>query len=127
MLPQLPNLPPAQRKLLRLFSSLQGAERESLLAFAEFLANREEGAGEEQAELAEPKAIQRPADESVVAAVKRLSESYFMLDRSLLLDETSSLMTAHMVNGRAAVEVIDELERLFQQKYQDYIQAKTPD
>jgi hypothetical protein len=61
-----------------------------------------------------------------VAAIKRLSDTYFMLDRSLLLDETSSLMTAHLMSGRSAVEVVDELEQLFQQKYQEYLGLKNP-
>jgi hypothetical protein len=126
VLPQLPNLSPAQRRLLKLFASLEEADQESLLAFAEFLATRTEDEGEEQAELVEPRLIPRPAEESVVAAIKRLSDTYFMLDRSLLLDETSSLMTAHLMSGRSAVEVVDELEQLFQQKYQEYLGLKNP-
>ncbi len=123
MLPQLPTLPRAQRRLLKLFASLPESERESLLAFAEFLMTRTTDAVCEPGELVEPKPIPRPVDESVVGAIKRLSESYFMLDRSLLLDDTSSLMTAHMVNGRTAVEVIDDLEQLFQQKHQEYLEG----
>ncbi len=127
MLPHLPNLPSAQRRLLKFFSALKEPERKNLLAFAEFLATRSVDEEEEQAEPAEPRLIPRPEAESVVAAIKRLSDTYYMLDRSLLLDDTSSLMTAHLVNGRVTVEVVDELERLFQQKYQEYLAQKAPD
>ncbi len=120
MLPQLPTISADQRKLLKVYAALGKQDRASLLAFAEFLAAR--GSDSEQAasdpEPAEPKAIPRPDDESVVAAIKRLSESYSMLDRALLLDETSELMTAHLVRGVAAVEVIDRLEELFDRHYQ---------
>jgi hypothetical protein len=126
VLPQLPNLSPAQRRLLKLFSSLEEPEQKSLLDFAEFLETRAGDKVEEQAELAEPRLIPRPEEESVVAAIKRLSDTYFMLDRSLLLDDTSSLMTAHLMSGRSAVEVVDELESLFQQKYQEYLGLKNP-
>ncbi|MET0116969.1 MAG: Crp/Fnr family transcriptional regulator [Sedimenticola sp.] len=111
------NLPADQRKLLKLFSALDEQARESLVAFAEFLAQREQ-AVEETARTVEPLAIPRPEEESVIAAIKRLSETYPMLDRSTLFHETSSLMTSHVMQGREATEVIDELELLFQGKYQ---------
>ncbi len=113
-----------QRRLLELYANLGEQDRQTLFAFAEFLTGRADEAApaEEQAtEPAEPKLIPRPEQESVVGAIRRLSESYHMLDRSLLLNETSSLMTAHVVRGRAAVEVIDELEELFQQHYRNYL------
>lgn len=113
-----------QRRLLDLYATLGEQDRQTLLAFAEFLAGRcdESVPAEEQAmEPAEPKLIPRPEEESVVAAIRRLSESYHMLDRSLLLNETSSLMTAHVVRGRAAVEVIDDLEDLFAKHYRVYL------
>lgn len=65
--------------------------------------------------------IPRPEEESVVAAIKRLSESYHMLERSALLTETSSLMTAHVMHGRTADEVIDDLEALFQRHYEELV------
>ena len=40
-----------------------------------------------------------------------------MVDRATLLNETSSLMSQHLMQGRAAVEVIDELETLFEKRY----------
>jgi superfamily I DNA/RNA helicase len=121
---QLPNLPAEQRRLLKLFARLGEQDRESLLAFAEFLAERGEEKGSEHSKPtfdAKPKSIPRPREESVVAAIKRLSETYHMLDRSLLLNDTSSLMTAHIIKGREAPDVIDELEELFARHYQELL------
>jgi hypothetical protein len=122
--PRIPTLTAEQRRLLDLYATLGERDRQTLLAFAEFLAGRGDEAvpAEEPAtEPAEPKLIPRPEEESVVAAIRRLSESYHMLDRALLLNETSSLMTAHVVRGRAAVEVIDDLEDLFAKHYRIYL------
>jgi hypothetical protein len=123
--PQPPNLPAEQRRLLKLFAQLGEQDRESLLAFAEFLAGRSKEREEPETDTpAEPKPIPRPETESVVAAIKRLSETYHMLDRSLLLTDTSSLMTAHLMKGREAPEVIDELEELFARHYQAHLASK---
>lgn len=120
MLPP-PQLGPEQRRLLKLFGSLSEQDRLSLLAFAEFLAGRSE-AGENSPEAspepAQPRPIARPQNETVVAAIRRLSESYFMLDRQLLFHETAGLMSAHVLQGRPAAEVIDDLEQLFADQYQ---------
>jgi hypothetical protein len=43
-----------------------------------------------------------------------------MLDRGPMLHETSALMSAHVLQGRDAAEVIDALEALFGRHYQDY-------
>jgi hypothetical protein len=98
------------KRLLELYARLPEAERQSLLDFAEFLASRCEPA--EPVSL-EPKEIPRPQDESVVAAMKRLRETYHMLDHSKLLHEASGLMAQHLMQGRPAPEVIDELEQMF--------------
>ncbi len=111
-------LPPEQRRLLGLFGRLGESERGTLIAFAEFLAARRQDAqGTQPARAVAPKPIPRPGGESVVAAIKRLSETYFMLDRAVLLTDTSSLMAAHLMQGRPAAEVIDELEELFEAHY----------
>lgn len=103
------------QRLQRLFEQLPEEARRSLLDFAEFLAER--GANE-PLPTPEPEEIVRPADESVVAAMRRLSRSYHMLDKSKMLNETSTLMAQHVLQGRAAVEVIDELEQVFERHYQ---------
>jgi hypothetical protein len=62
----------------------------------------------------------RPAEESVVAAIKRLRRTYPMLDGGSLLNETSALMAAHVLQGRPAAEVIDALEALFSARFDAY-------
>lgn len=115
------NLPSDQRKLLRLYSRLNEQARDNLVAFAEFLASRESGDSQVEAmRSAEPKPIPRPESETVIGAIRRLSDSYYMVDKSLLLTETSSLMTAHLMHGREAAEVIDELEALFADRFQKH-------
>ncbi len=120
------------RELLRLFHGLQAADRRSLMDYLQFLQQRAEAAdpapagASEAAPVATPLEIPRPENESVVAAIKRLSKAYFMLDRSSLLNEASLLMSAHLLQGRPAPEVIDELERLFAQRYRAHLEAVSP-
>ena len=108
----------SEKKLLACFTRLPAAEQETLLAFAEFLAGR---VTVDQS-FTEPVTISRPDKESVIAAVKRLSATYPMLDKSKVLHETSHLMTQHLMQGRAAVEVIDELEIVFRRHYERMMQ-----
>ena len=46
-----------------------------------------------------------------------------MLDSTEMLTETSALMGAHVLQGRAAEVVIDELEALFTARYQTLVAA----
>jgi hypothetical protein len=107
-----------EKRLLALYNGLPEAERKSLLDFAEFLAGR-------AAPLAptvpqQPLQIPRPAEETVVAAMKRLRETYPMIEHSKMLHEASGLMAEHMMQGRPAVEVIDELETMFLRYYKKH-------
>ncbi len=126
MLPTNINLPADQRGLLKLYRALNKQDRAKLLAFAEFL---RQCAGEPSSKEGQPSApprprlTLRPSQESVVAAIKRLSNSYFMLNRDNLLTDSSSLMTAHIMRGRPAHDVIDELEELFASQYQDHLSS----
>lgn len=115
-------MPNLDEHLLTLFRSLPAAEQAQLLAFAEFLYSRAGGqprmpAAPEPVVIPEPESIPRPEQESVVKAVKRLAQTYPMLDKSKMLNETSALVTQHIIQGRDAVEVIDELEIVFQRYY----------
>jgi hypothetical protein len=114
-----------ERKLLRFYKSLADSDQQTLLAFAEFLSSRTSedkmGAGsgvDVQKPLPEPELLPRPEEESVVKAIKRLSASYPMIEKSLLFDKTSSLMTEHILQGRPAKEVIDDIEAMFAETYQ---------
>jgi hypothetical protein len=112
---------PEERELLRLYRELGGQDQASLRAFAAFLQQRsqEKLAGVE-AQRHEPRPIPRPQAETVVGAIKRLSESFYMLDRTQMLHETSGLMSEHLLRGRDAMEVIDELENMFQRHFNNY-------
>lgn len=108
---------PAEKKLLKFYSRLTPEQRITLLQFAEFLS--EKGAKDNSAkeEIPRPDLKERPEEETVVAAIKRLTASYPMLDRDILFNETSSLMTRHVMQGEDANLIIDELELLFQKYY----------
>ena len=113
-----------EQRLSEILQRLPAAQAEALLEFAEFLfsrqgvAGREEGETVRAVEIPNPIDIPRPAEESVVRAVKRLRATYPMLDARKLLNQTSELMTQHLVQGREAVEVIEELEILFRSHYE---------
>ncbi len=115
-----------ERRLIKFYRSLAPADQETLLAFGEFLASRGAAHVPEASEPLEPASIPRPREESVVGAIKRLSRKYYMLDRGAMLNDTSSLMGAHVLQGRPAAEVIDELEDLFARRYAEYREEKTP-
>lgn len=92
------------------------AGQDSLIEYAEFLADRYP-----VEELpSTPLDIARPDKESVVAAIKRLSTTYAMLDKQALLHETSTFMMQHVMQGRDAVEVIDDMEVYFKQQYEQF-------
>lgn len=106
---------PLEKQLLAIVRELSEADAGNVLAFAEFLQTR--GASV-PAEIPPPESIARPPQESVVKAVKRLAATYPMVDRGKMLNETSVLMSQHVMQGRDAVEVIDELEILFRRHYE---------
>jgi hypothetical protein len=109
-----------EKKLLKYFSQLTDAQQRTLLQFAEFLATKSDDdySGLEKKEIPPPVLKERPAEESVVGAIKRLTASYPMLEKDKLFNETSILMTKHVMQGHAADLVIDELELLFQRHYE---------
>lgn len=113
----------SEQQLVGLFLKLSALDQVTLLTFAEFLSQR---AGPNVVatpvpkveELLEPVDIARPKDERVVAAIKRLSQTYPMLNKNKMLGETSTLVTAHIMQGREAEEVVDELESIFRREYE---------
>lgn len=105
-----------ERTLLKHFRALGQEQRQSLLDYAAFLASR---AQPDPAPIpTDPLDIERPAEESVVAALKRLRKTYPMLNPDALLNESAGFMMKHMVHGQPAKEVIDELEVLFRERYE---------
>jgi hypothetical protein len=112
-----------QRRLTVLFEALSDAGREMLLEYAEFLAGRHAL----PMSLLEPLDILRPETETVVAAIKRLVETFPMLERSALFHETSGLMAQHMMYAHPAPGIIDQLEVLFQRHYAALVERRNTD
>lgn len=114
------------KRLISLFRSLSEPRQQALLDFAEFLAGKD-GADLAAAPPAEPLPIPRPAQENVVKAIQRLMQTYPMLDRNRIFHEASAQMTRHLVHGVAAVEAIDELERIFARQYEQHLESVKKD
>ena len=112
-----------EKKYFHILSELDEADQNSVLSFAEFLLAKAKQEGR-LLTIEEPLHIPRPEKERVIAAIKRLSETYPMIKKNTMLDETASLMSAHLLKGRDAVDVIDELEILFQKHYKKLLQSK---
>lgn len=98
--------------LLAAFDRLDQAQQDALMDFAAVLAARDDTAAP-AAMRPEP----RPPDESVVAAIKRLTRVYPATGRRRLMGPVSLLMAQHALQGRAAAEVIDELEVVFERHH----------
>lgn len=108
------------KRLQNLFRQLSEKDQENLLSFAEFLQAR---AGSQVAvrSLPVPKTIPRPPEESIIAAIKRLSQCYYMLDKSKMLHETADLVTQHCLQGQELQGIIDRLEQVFSQHYENFV------
>ena len=113
-----------EKRFAEIIQRLPAAQAATLLEFAEFLLARhgdaasEEGSPTGAVAVPPPVEIHRPAEETVVKAVMRLRATYPMLDARKLLNQTSELMTQHIVQGKEAVEVIEEMEILFRTHYE---------
>jgi len=114
----------SERKLIKLFKALNVSKQETLISFAEFLlaqANEDNDPNLEQGDkkqtITEPLDIERPENESVIKGIKRLSETYPMVNKDNILHPISDLMTAHMLQGKEAEKIIDELEAVFLKEY----------
>lgn len=111
-----------EEQLLDIWARLAAGERATLLAFAAFLEQRstrpvERAPRAAPREIPVPVAIERPSQESVVAALKRLAKTYPMLDKSAMLGATSDLVARHIMQGTDTGAVIDELEAIFSEHY----------
>ncbi|MFK5913475.1 MAG: Crp/Fnr family transcriptional regulator [Woeseiaceae bacterium] len=112
----------SHKQLLEYYRQLPESVAQQLLDYAEFLVSRHTVI---PVALCLPENIERPKKESVVVAVKRLTTTYTMINKDKLLDVTASLVSQNMLQGRDAVEVINELEALFKKHYDEYVKDFT--
>ena len=103
-----------KKSLIEIFETLDTERQTSLFDFAEFLQSKGDLVVKK---ISEPIEIVRPDKETVVGAIKRLKQTYPMIDSMKVFSSASELMTDHMVKGRDAVEVIDEMEKIFEDFY----------
>ena len=109
----------SSQALIDLYESMDEERKLSLSDFADFLYAK---AGPVVKEILPPEDISRPEVETVVGAVKRLKGKYFMVESMSVFSEASALMTDHMVKGRDVIEVIDEMEILFETAYKKLLE-----
>ncbi len=114
----------SSQDLIDLYEAMDDSRRKSLSDFAGFLYAQAEPVSKE---ILPPDVILRPEKETVVGAIKRLKATYHMVGSMSVFSEASSLMTEHMVKGRDVVEVIDEMEVLFENAYQKLVQESNSD
>jgi hypothetical protein len=108
------------REIKLLLAQLDDDHQQSIIDYANFLVQKyktdNSGAGD-----LKPESIERPGQETVIAAIKRLKKTYYMLDTDSMLNQTSALMGQHILKGRKASDVIDELQSIFQTQYKQYL------
>ena len=109
----------SSKELIDLYEAMDDERKLSLCDFADFLYAK---AGPVVKEIPAPEDVPRPEQETVVGAVKRLKIKYHMIESMTVFSAASSLMTDHMVKGRDVVEVIDEMEVLFEEAYKNLLQ-----
>ena len=109
----------SSEQLSSLFESLDDERKQSLSDFADFLLSK---GGPVVKDVPPPADIKRPEKETVVGAVKRLKTTYHMVESMAVFSAASALMTDHMVKGRDLVEVIDEMETLFDAEYKKLVE-----
>lgn len=126
-----------EQHLLDHFRKLSREDAHSLLRFAAFLAENastgnpslaaspspavEQSSSEAEPTIPEPTRTPRPDNERVVDALKRLSNDYQMLEKKKLLDKASGLVAQHIMFGKPAGEVIDQIEKLFADAYEAFV------
>lgn len=105
-----------RQALLVVFDRLESRQQDRLMEFAAALSAH---ADVSVAMRPEP----RPAEESVVAAIRRLTRVYPAVERRRLMGPVSTLMAQHALQGRAAAEVIDELELVFERQHSGAVRS----
>jgi len=110
--------------LTELYESMDDQRKQSLSDFADFLYAQADPISKE---IPPPEDISRPETETVVGAIKRLKLTYPMIGSMAIFSKASALMTEHMVNGRNVIEVVDEMEILFVDAYDEMVKDSMPE
>jgi hypothetical protein len=100
-------------RLVAVLDQLDETGRRTLVEYAEFLVSRRE------VQAITPSVAARPTGETVLQAIKRLNGGYPGLRRAALMQPVGELLSQHMVDGRAAEAVIDDLEALYARAHAD--------
>lgn len=108
----------SSKRLIDFYKSLPSAQQAALLEYAEFLGSKYATAVIVPLEVYD---IPRPDSETLIAALKRLRKTYPGLDNAGLLNQSSALMAQHLIQGREAKQVIDDLQVLFGKHYQQAV------
>jgi hypothetical protein len=105
----------SEKQLLEFFRSLDEDDQKAVINFAGYLYEKNP---KEKKATREVVNVARPQDESVIGAIKRLKKTYPMVESMNVLNKVSELLSAHMLQGRDKISVIDELELLFRETYE---------
>ena len=105
--------------LIDLYDAMDDERKKSLCDFADFLYAQADPISKI---ISPPEESDRPEEETVVGAVKRLKAQYHMIESMAVFSAASVLMTDHMVKGRDVTEVIDEMEILFEEAYKKLLE-----
>jgi len=130
-----------QKILLDYYQDLSKQDQHSLLRYAEFLATGATSSQSESGEFVDnsasntvvslastlkpipkPEKIAAPKDEKVVQALKRMSATYPMLEKSSLLNKASELVAQHIMFAKPAVVVIKDIEAMFAMAYDKFVE-----
>ena len=107
-------------RLATLASGLPDQAQRSLLEFAEFLSHKYPV--ENQATEPALVPIERPPKETVIAAIRRLTKTYPMLEKEVLFQQTSQAMSDHVLQSVSVKESIDRLEAVFRKEYENWLE-----
>lgn len=105
--------------LEKILETLSDETLATLIDFAEFLQKKYPAKARRRPQAV--KRIARPEDESVIAAIKRLSRTYPMLDKKILFEQTSVAMSAHVMQDISPEDSIDRLETVFREAYDTFL------
>jgi hypothetical protein len=107
------------KELNKCMRALDSQDQQAVLDFASFL--RQKTRPDESAKIvALVEEHPRPQNETVIGAMKRLRQTYHMLEIDDLLNSASALMGQHILQGKDANSVIDELQAIFEVQYELY-------